>query len=159
MGTRDGRRGRKDVVFNPADGSIAYAALGTSTGSTSNGVYKSTDAGATWTRSGGSGTTALPATNLGRISLAIAPSSPTTLLAGIQNSASFSLLGLYRSTDAGQSWTRLLAPDYCTPQCDYNNVIRVSPANSNILVVAGLPPTGRQMAARPGPISRPAATD
>jgi uncharacterized protein (TIGR03437 family) len=129
-----------DIVFNPFDASVVYAALGSTGGSASNGVYKSTDAGATWSRSGGSGTTALPATNVGRIALAIAPSSPAILYAGIQNSASQSLLGLYKSTDAGQNWSRVAAPDYCTAQCGYNNVVRVSPINPNVVVAAGLPP-------------------
>jgi len=84
-----------DVVFNPANPDTVYAALGTVNGSTTNGVYKSTDAGVTWTRSGGAGATALPATGVGRIALALAPSSPNTLFAGIQNSATGSLLGLF----------------------------------------------------------------
>ena len=129
-----------DVVFNPADPNTVYAAIGTVNGGALNGVYKSTDAGVTWTRSGGAGTTALPATGVGRIALALAPSSPNVLFAGIQNSATGSLLGLFKSTDGAQSWTRLTAPDYCTPQCSYNNIIRVHPANSNLVVAAGLPP-------------------
>jgi photosystem II stability/assembly factor-like uncharacterized protein len=64
-----------------------------------------------------------------------------TIFAGIQNSASSALLGLYKTTDGGQSWNRLItAPDYCNPQCSYNNVIRVHPANPNVVVAAGLPP-------------------
>jgi uncharacterized protein (TIGR03437 family) len=130
-----------DVVFSPADGSIAYAALGSAGGSTLNGAYKSVDSGATWTPAAGAAPAALPATNVGRISLALAPSSPDTIFAGIQNSASSALLGLYKTTDGGQSWNRLItAPDYCKPQCSYNNVIRVHPADPNVVVAAGLPP-------------------
>ena len=147
-----------DVVFNPADGSIVYAALGSAGGSTLNGVYKSVDTGATWTPAAGAAPAALPATNVGRISLAMAPSSPDTIFAGIQNSASSALLGLYKTTDGGQSWNRLItAPDYCNPQCSYNNVIRVDPANPNVVVAVGLPPY-RSMAASPGPTSRWAQT-
>lgn len=65
------------VIFDPTNGSVAYA--------TATGIYKSTDAGQTWTPINGSGTSALPVANAGRIALAMAPSSPTTLYAGIVN--------------------------------------------------------------------------
>lgn len=132
-----------EVVFNPADPTIAYAALGTSGGNTLNGVYKSIDGGVTWKASGGSGGSALPAANLGRITLALAPSSPDVLYAGIQSAASNSfgrLLGMFKSTDGAQTWTLLPSPDYCAPQCSYDNVIRVHPTNPNLVVAAGLPP-------------------
>jgi photosystem II stability/assembly factor-like uncharacterized protein len=70
-----------DVVFNPADGNIAYAAVNGS------GVYKSINAGATWTLLAGG----LPAT-AGSVRLAMAPSnsdSPsvtTSCAAGSSNS-------------------------------------------------------------------------
>ena len=129
-----------DVIFNPANPAIVYAALGSAAGSSLNGVYKSSDSGITWSKSGGTIPAALPTTNVGRISLAIAPSSPNIIYAGIQNSAAGSLLGLFKSTDAAQTWNRLGAPDYCNPQCNYDNVIRVSPSNPNLVVAAGLPP-------------------
>jgi uncharacterized protein (TIGR03437 family) len=132
------------VMFNPNDPTIAYAALGNTFGSISNGVYKSSDGGSTWTPSNGPGAaaTTLPAATglMGRIELAMAPSSPNTLFVGIENAINSSLLGMYKSTDGGGTWSRLAAPDYCTPQCDYNNVIRVHPTNPNIVVAAGLPP-------------------
>ena len=129
-----------DVVFNPADPTIVYAALGASGGSTRNGIYKSTDAGATWDPSIGSGAAAIPAASIGRVSLALAPSSPNTIFASIQFATRSSLLALFRSTDGAQSWTALSTPDYCNPQCSYNNVVRVHPTNPSILVAAGLPP-------------------
>jgi uncharacterized protein (TIGR03437 family) len=136
-----------DVVFHTTDGNTAYAALGTFSGSPAststtngNGIYKSTDGGVTWTQSNGSGTTALPpSASIGRISLGMARSSPTTIYAGIASSNTVTLLGLYKTTDGGQTWTRLLAPDYCTPQCFYDNVVRVSPVNANTVFAAGLP--------------------
>jgi len=129
-----------DVVFNPANASIVYAALGSVGGNAKNGVYKSTDGGATWNVPSGPGITAFPTANVGRIALALAPSSPNTLYAGVQISTSGSLLGMYKTTDGAQTWGRLLTPDYCTPQCFYNNVIRVNPANPNLVVAGGLPP-------------------
>jgi len=132
-----------EVIFNPTDPTIAYAALGTSVGSTLNGVYKSTDSGITWKASGGTIPNALPTLNLGRIEIALAPSNPNILYVGIQNASSNlfgTLLGMFKSTDGGQTWAPVLAPDYCTPQCSYNNVIRVHPKNPNVVVAAGLPP-------------------
>jgi uncharacterized protein (TIGR03437 family) len=131
-----------EVIFNPTDPTIAYAALGTSSGNSLNGVYKSTDSGMTWKASGGRNPTALPTASVGRIEIALAPSNPNILYAGIQNSGTLfgTLLGMFKSTDAGQTWTQVFAPDYCTPQCSYNNVIRIHPKNPNVVVAAGLPP-------------------
>ena len=88
-------------MFDPTNGNIAYAAL------YANGVYKSTNGGLTWTAINGTGTNNLPLTHAGRIALAIAPSSPTTLYAGIQNATGSSLLGLFKTTDGGSNWTKL----------------------------------------------------
>ena len=102
------------------------------------GVYVSTNAGATWSKDNGSGSSALPSSSVGRIALAIAPSSPTTLWAGIANSSSGNLLGLYKTTNGGSSWTQNTAiVDYCTPQCWYDNVIAVDPGNASVVYVGG----------------------
>jgi photosystem II stability/assembly factor-like uncharacterized protein len=76
------------VVFNPSNGNTAYAAIGSINGGSSNGVYSSSNEGASWTKQSGG----LPTSSVGRIALAIAPSSPSTLFAGIANSSSGSLL-------------------------------------------------------------------
>lgn len=131
------------VIFNPADPTIAYAALGTYTGNRLNGVYKLTDSGVTWNPSGGSGAGGIPISNVGRIALALAPSNPNVLYAGIQNSSNSrfdQLLGIYKSTDGAQTWTFVPSPDYCNPQCSFDNVIAVHPTNPNVVVVAGLAP-------------------
>ena len=120
------------VVFDPTNGNIAYAAL------YANGVYKSTNGGLTWTAINGTGTNNLPLTHAGRIALAIAPSSPTTLYAGIQNATGSSLLGLFKTTDGGSNWTKLTStPDYCNPQCWYDHVIAVQPTNANVIYAGG----------------------
>ena len=65
-----------DFALNPADSSVAYAALGFYAGSASNGVYRSTDGGETWTPL----SSGLPnQSTMGRIALATAPSEPGTL--------------------------------------------------------------------------------
>jgi uncharacterized protein (TIGR03437 family) len=130
------------VLFDPTDGNIAYAALGNVNGSTLNGVFRSTDGGQTWQQLRGSGSNALPTSNVGRIEIAIAPSTPTTLYAGIQRSpaaANGNLLGIFKTTDGGSTWNNLNAPDICgiVPQCWYDMTIRVHPKNPDVVFAFG----------------------
>jgi photosystem II stability/assembly factor-like uncharacterized protein len=66
------------------------------------GLYRSTDGGTSWARLEGGLPTA--AQGIGRIGIAIAPSDPTRIYA-IADSPSAG--GLYRSDDAGATWTRV----------------------------------------------------
>ena len=129
------------VLFDPGNGNIAYAAISgpfNSCTSCNSGVYKSLDAGKTWGRIDGSGNNVLPSSSLGRITLAISPSSPTTLYAGIQDTSTFGLLGLFKTTDGGANWVKLAnTPNYCVPQCWYDQAIAVAPNNPNLLFVGG----------------------
>lgn len=65
------------------------------------GSLQITNAGQTWKAINGSGANALSLSNAGRIVLAITPSSPSTLYASIANANNGSLLGLFKTTDAG----------------------------------------------------------
>ena len=122
------------VVFNPSNGNTAYAALGTINGGSANGVYVSTNGGSTWSKD----SSGLPTSSVGRIALAIAPSSTSTLFAGIANSSNGSLLGLYKTTNGAATWTKQSSiPDYCTPQCWYDNVVAVDPVNANVVFAGG----------------------
>jgi uncharacterized repeat protein (TIGR01451 family) len=126
------------VVFDPTKGNIAYAALGTPSGSAKNGVYKSVDGGKTWTKINGTGSNVLPTVTVGRIALSLAPSSPGTLYAGIQDTLTSNLLGFFKTIDGGANWVkRTGTPDYCSPACDYAQVIAVQPNNSNVVFVGG----------------------
>ena len=124
------------VIFDPSNGSNAYAAIGSVSGSTQNGVYKSTDAGATWTvvlATGGA-----PA---GRIAIALAPSSPTTVYATVADTSSSTfgnLLGIWKSTNGGTGWTQLTSPPpFCNAQCWYDMAISVAPNNPNVVFAVG----------------------
>jgi uncharacterized protein (TIGR03437 family) len=126
----------QQVVFNPSNGNIAYAAMGQLTGNSTLGIYQSNDAGVTWTPANGTGAGSLPSTGFASARVAVAPSSPSTLYASLANG---NLLGLYRSTDAGATWTQLSkTPDYCSPQCGYDNVVAVHPLDPNTIYVGGV---------------------
>jgi uncharacterized repeat protein (TIGR01451 family) len=121
------------VLFDPTNGSIAYAAL------YYDGVYKSLDAGKTWAPVNGTGSNSLPTTNVGRIVLVVAPSSPNTLYAGIQDTSTAGLLGLFKTMDGGANWVKLVnTPNYCLPQCWYDQAIVVDPNNPNLVFVGGV---------------------
>ena len=60
---------------------------------TSNGVFKSTDSGESWTR------TSNGLTNKHVFTLAIDPHTPTTIYAGARD------YGVFKSTDGGMNWT------------------------------------------------------
>jgi photosystem II stability/assembly factor-like uncharacterized protein len=140
-----------DVVFDPSDatGQTAYAGL-TNLGdpnvtSGSNGVYKSINAGQTWTQ------LTLPASSssMGRIALGIGPhvtgQTAGELFAAIADATSFSnnLLGVFKSTNGGTTWSQLsstlVSPSggFCNPQCFYDLVIHVSPANPSVIFAGG----------------------
>ncbi len=69
-------------------------------GGEESGIYKSTDAGATWRRV----TRGLPDGDMGKIGLAVSHTTPGTVYATIE--AKPDEAGFYRSVDAGETWSR-----------------------------------------------------
>ena len=141
------------VIFDPTNGNTVYAALGNPAGDPllKNGVYKSTDGGQTWVEV--LAETSTTGNIIGRIALAVAPSSPTTLYAAVENPNPLTcplvppntsappncLLGLFKTTDGFNTFTKLTnTPDFCSPQCFYNIVVAVAPNNPNVVYAGGL---------------------
>jgi len=126
-----------DVVIDPTTPATAYAAIGNIFGAAANGVYKSTDSGATWARAGNFPT--FPASNVGRINLAIAASSSTTVYAGVQDTNTFGLLDVFKTTNGGTSWSGLGSTGLdCDGQCWYDMYLAVDPTNPNTVYFGGL---------------------
>ncbi len=123
-----------DLVMNPADTSVLISAHGNLNSSLNAGMYKTTDAGETWTQL----TTGLPSMNFGRTALSYAPSNSQVVYAGISNGGSYTMLGLYKSTDNGNTWALVSNSNYVGSQGWYNNVVAVHPLDENIVFCAGI---------------------
>jgi len=121
------RTGVTDVVFDPKDPDILYAASYQRrrhvwtliNGGPESAIYKSTDAGANWTKL----EKGLPSGDVGRIGLAISPTDPNLLYATIEAAGDGS--GFYRSRDAGASWEKRSSTIAGSPQ--YYQEIFVDP--------------------------------
>jgi hypothetical protein len=112
-----------DINFHPTDGTKCIAS-----GSNGAGAKYSTDGGATWTSA-----TGLP--TAGRIEIAYAKSSPTTVYASVDNAGG----EIYVSTNGGQTYSvRNTDTNYLNIQGSYDNIIWVDPTNSNTLIVGGI---------------------
>ena len=129
-----------ELIRDPSNLDVLYAAIGAPSGNTTNGVYKSTDAGATWTRQASGFATS----DVGRIQLALAPSRPQTVYASVQNafgggSDDGELLGIWRTVDGGVNWVELPATNAsCGTQCWYDQVLAVHPTDPNTIYFGGV---------------------
>ena len=113
-----------DLVMDPFDPLVLYAsAYGF-------GIYKSTDGGATFGPRLAGG---LPTASLGRVELAVHPTIPDKVYSVFTDATGF-LIDLYKSTDAGTSWTALPTKPsaanpiaFCRGQCWYDLYLETAP--------------------------------
>src|SRR6195256_32905 len=106
--SKDENTGGIDVVFDPHNSNIVFAALWQarrqpwffSSGGPGSGLYRSEDNGVTWKRLDGNG---LPGGILGRIGVSVSGADSNRVYAIIEAKEG----GLYRSDDAGHHWTRV----------------------------------------------------
>ncbi|PYR23824.1 MAG: hypothetical protein DMF98_17615, partial [Acidobacteria bacterium] len=93
------------IQVAPSDTNIVYAGTGDSVGGSSgDGMYKSVDAGKTWTHIGLEDTVKIN-------KIVVDPKDPNLVLASTQGDARHSGQGVYSSTDGGKTWTNVLKPE------------------------------------------------
>jgi photosystem II stability/assembly factor-like uncharacterized protein len=133
-----------DLKLNPVDTTILFISVGDLSNNVPNsnvGIYKSSDAGASWVKLS-DGTHGLPTFWSGKTTLALYQGNPNYVYASVANdpsNTSNSYLGLYVSTDAGNTWTQKYNdPGFQTNQGWYNNCITVKLDDPNTIMLGAL---------------------
>ncbi len=111
------------------------------------GIFKSTNGGTAWTKI----TAGLPTADYDRIAFAKDPANANNIFAvfgsKVMTSPILGLENIYKSTDAGSTWSALPKPptlqstgdkSYLNAQEWYDNVIAVNPFNSNVVFAGGV---------------------
>ncbi|NOY06759.1 MAG: T9SS type A sorting domain-containing protein, partial [Chlorobi bacterium] len=122
-----------DVLIDPVDTNIVYVSCG-NLGSPGMGIYRSTDGGSegSWKKLGGG----LPKSWTGKTLLALFESSPNIIYADVADM--FKSIGLYRSTDRGDTWKLISSNDVARYQGWYSHYVRVDPRDENQIIYAGV---------------------
>jgi photosystem II stability/assembly factor-like uncharacterized protein len=141
---KDENIGAADLAFDPSNTQTIYAVLwaarvapweirsGESFVAPGSGLYKSTDGGNTW----GQLTKGLPSSDdggLGRIGVAVAPSQPNRVYATVEAKKG---AGVYRSDDAGESWSLINSDRRIGGRGPGAMGIAVAPDNPDVIYVA-----------------------
>jgi photosystem II stability/assembly factor-like uncharacterized protein len=135
---KDENVGAVDLALDPTDSQIIYAALWATrrppwyiyapANGPGGGIFKSVDGGTRWEPL----TAGLPAEGIGRIGIAVAPSSAQRVYAIVDAKAG----GLYRSDDAGASWTKASGDNRVWGRGWYFSKVAVDPRNPDIVYVS-----------------------
>ncbi|HEX9582056.1 MAG TPA: glycosyl hydrolase [Gemmatimonadales bacterium] len=135
---RDDRSGGVDLVFDPGNPAVIYAALweawrkswAMSSGGPGSGLFKSTDYGETWqeiTRNPG-----LPATGpVGKIGVAVSPAAPWRVWAIVEHDSG----GVFRSDDAGATWIKVNDERRLRQRAFYYTRVYADPKNPDVMYV------------------------
>ncbi|MCU1381924.1 MAG: glycosyl hydrolase, repeat [Acidobacteria bacterium] len=132
----DDNTGATDLVMDPQDPQTLFAAMyqrqrkawGFNGGGPGSGIFRSRDAGATWTRL----SNGLPQGDKGRIGLDIFHADPRVILAVVEAAGRDN--GVYRSADGGDTWQ---AWSTLNPRPMYYSQIRVDPKDAARVYLLG----------------------
>jgi photosystem II stability/assembly factor-like uncharacterized protein len=140
---KDADTGASALSFDPKNSNVVYAALwaarhgpweNSSWKGKNSGLYKSNDGGKTWRPL----TKGLPtiAQGLGRIGFCVSPSNAKRIYATVDAAAEVG--GIYRSEDAGESWTRINGQRRLWGRGDDFAEIKVSPKNAGVVFIGNV---------------------
>ena len=142
----DDTTGAIDLALDPSNPRILYAAMwhlrrfpwGMHSGGGHSGLYKSTDAGETWTDI--SANPGLPNTALGRIGVTVSAANPRRVYATVEapDSAGVARGGIFRSDDAGAHWQRTSGDQRWQVRAWYYSTITADPQDENTVYVNNL---------------------
>lgn len=127
--------GFADVVMDPSNSNVLYAASyqrrrtpwGFNGGGPGGALYKTTDAGKSWTQL----TNGLPSTgNVGRIGIDIYRKNPSVVYVCFEHKEG----GIFRSDDAGKTWKKV---NSLSPRPLYFSQIRIDPQDDNRIYMLG----------------------
>jgi photosystem II stability/assembly factor-like uncharacterized protein len=141
--SKDENTGASDLEFDPKDPNIVYACLweqrqgpweNSAWSGTGGGIFKSTDGGTNWRQL----TNGLPSGDgdgVVQADIAAAPSDPNRLYATV---ASTRTVGIYRSEDAGEHWTRITTDTRPAARIGGGDlpVPVVDPKNPDVVIIA-----------------------
>lgn len=138
----DERTGAAELSMDATNPRILYAATWeygrlpwkVISGGPGSALYKSTDSGETWTRM----TEGLPE-KMGKMAIAVAPSSPDTVYALIESDSNEDERGLYVSTNAGKSWSQVTSDPRLVQRAWYYIELFVDPQNPQKIYVLSAP--------------------
>ena len=132
----DDDTGATELVMDPANNKVLYAATyqrrratwGFNGGGTGSAMWKSSDAGRTWTKL----TNGVPSGPLGRIGMDVYRANPNILYARLEHEKES---GTYRSDDAGLTWRKM---SNVNPRPMYFSQVRIDPTNDLRVYVLGV---------------------
>ncbi|HLJ95696.1 MAG TPA: hypothetical protein VKU02_21145 [Gemmataceae bacterium] len=125
-----------DLVMDPGNAKMLYAAVGTSRGLPANGVYQTSDGGATWAQ-----LKAFPGgMSAGRITLAVTDvGASSTLYASISDPANNNaVLAIEKSADGGTTWNAVMT----STSANYINYVGTQGWYDQTLTIDPKDPTG-----------------
>ncbi|MCG6964577.1 MAG: glycosyl hydrolase, partial [Acidobacteria bacterium] len=133
----DDNTGCSDITMDPQNPKVLYAGMWQfrrspdffNSGGPGSGLYRSKDGGKTWVRL----SEGLPAGELGRIAVAVAPSRPSVVYAVVESKDT----ALYRSDDLGEHWTKLSTSAVVQARPFYFAALTVDPNDFNTVYKAG----------------------